>query len=132
MEGHGFPCFGVDEGKIYGMQSLAAGPEGFVVGDDFVEAFVASAVDGIAQERVFDVGHVDADLVGATCFQATFHKANSVMECLQDLIMGDGFFAPGNHAHALSVIGAKAHGGGNCAHRFFKDAPAEGMVGAFE
>ena len=55
----------------------------------------AGAVDGIAQQRMADVCHVDADLVRAAGFQVAFDEGGkrarirAFMEALEHFVMGD-------------------------------------------
>ena len=64
-----------------------------------------SSISRIAHQRVPDRGQVDADLVGPTGFQATFHQAR-VLQVREFGPMGYGALAApfGNHRHLLAVL----------------------------
>lgn len=139
--------FGVGEGEFGGVEEVVAcgaGDEVFVGGlDIFPEGFgevFGAGVLGVGYDRVgnfMDIlvgvgaGEVDADLVGAACFQFTFDEGESVVEALEDFIVGGGRFSlPLWHdGHALAVFGVAADIACNGAAFLLRDAVDEGMVG---
>ena len=68
------------------------------------------AVHCVAQNRMTGVGHVNADLVGAACFQTAFHIGEALIP-LQHLPVGHGTAAVGDHGHFLAVDRMAADGG---------------------
>lgn len=74
-----------------------------------IRGFAAAGVDGIPEQRVSNVCHMDADLMGAAGFQTAFDIGLAV-KALQYMDMGDGGFAePGwNDGHFFAVIAIAA------------------------
>ena len=68
-----------------------------------------SAIHGIAQQWQTDMGHVDANLMGASGFQ--FHPQQRMSaEPAQHPVMGDRRFAARGHGHALPIHRMPTHG----------------------
>ena len=61
----------------------------------------------VGKQRMADVAHVGADLMGAPCLQDTFHQGD-VAEALEHLVVGDGGLAQlgawRQHRHAQPVL----------------------------
>ncbi len=100
---------------------------------------IAGAIKRIAEDRVADVGHVDADLVGAPGLQPAADQADlgrwrTGRESFGHFIVGDG--AAGRlglgHRHLLAVggvAGDRLIDGGAAPVRF---APGQGVIGALQ
>ncbi len=80
---------GVEEAELGGVEHDAGGLE---------EGFVAAAVDAFSEEGVTGFGEVDADLVGATGFEAAGDEGGAAEE-LEWFDVGDG---------ELALVGAQA------------------------
>ena len=91
-----------------------------------------AAIHGIVEQRMSDVLRMDADLVGASGFQAVFVQGD-VAETFQYLPVGHRFFAVvaiGIDGHLAAVVGASPYM--SCDGTFFavEIAPNQGLVAA--
>ena len=73
---HVLPCRGVHETEGHGVEGLSFQMPGILL----------RAVDLVAQKRMTDRGHVDADLVGPAGLQDAFHIGR-IPEAFQDAVM---------------------------------------------
>src|SRR5512143_124695 len=88
----------MDKSKCAGMQCVSRANRETIFHELFVPGkygsfynFIA-AIEIIVEQRMAYVLHVDADLVGATCFKDTFHQRD-VPESFHNFIMGNGLLA---------------------------------------
>ena len=109
---------GVDELQPHGVEALALE----------TRHGLFRAVDRVAQDRVANMGHVDADLVGAARFQAAADVGEPA-QVLQHLPVGHGGAAVEHHSHFFSVAAAAADGGVHGAGKLPESARADGFVG---
>ena len=75
---------GVNEAQCFGMKALAV-----EAGDAVVRA-----IDRVPCHRVMDGRHMNADLVGAACFQAAFQH-RELAQALQHPVAGVGILGVG-------------------------------------
>jgi len=111
----------MDEAQAGGVEALAG-----EAGDRLF-----GAVDRVAQDGVADVGHVDADLVGAAGLQAAAQVGDTGVTG-DDLPVGDGTAAGGDHGHLFPVGAAAADGGVHSAAVLLHIAGHQALVGAGE
>lgn len=71
------------------------------------------AIYGITQQRMMDVGHMDANLMGAPGFETAFDMVELMVQMADYTIMRDSVFAPipAYHRHPLAVNRMSANGG---------------------
>ena len=69
------------------------------------KGFLSIVISGVADQRMADMRHMDADLVCAPGFKAAFHQC-AIFELLQCPEMGDGMLSTsiGEHCHFLTIM----------------------------
>ena len=116
-EEHFLTGAGVDEAEGAGVERLAGADFEAVVDELFIGAGgvaaenLVAAVAGVGEERMADVAHVGADLVGAAGLEDAFHQRH-VGEGFEDLIVGDGVFPlvgiGRENGHLEAILGVAA------------------------
>ena len=143
MEGEERAGAGMGEAEFGGVEEVAGEGDGFkraAAGflhdfDAFLGAdFAGCAVEGIAGDGVAEGAEVDADLVGAACFNADAdegERAEAGVDAADDAPMGDGGARAGDatRSHAGTADGIAANGGADGAARRLEVAMDEGDVG---
>ena len=121
-EGYQGFCAGVDELQPHGVEALAGQSRDRFFG----------AIHRIPQNRMANMGHVYADLMGAACFQAAAHMGVAA-EAFQYLPVGHSVAAAAvGHRHFFSICGVAADGGVHCARIVAEISGADGFIGARE
>ena len=108
------------EGQLSGVEALAGQSEVFLP---------LPAVHRVAQHRVPDIGHVNADLMGAAGFQAALDVGVARIT-LQHLPMGHRSAAIGCHGHPFPVSAVASDGSIDSAGLLSEVAYHDGLIGA--
>ncbi|MND98608.1 hypothetical protein D3C80_909680 [compost metagenome] len=132
------------EGEQIGMQRLARKAANGAFCRFFQQVRLGAeggAIFGITDQRIADMGHMHADLVGAAGFQAAFHHrgeaggVRSFMVTLHHLIMGDrlaGVIRILVFDGAFGAVGTAAECCVDGAAQGARAAPDDGLVGPLQ
>ena len=117
MHLHQLTAVRMDKAQFAGVQALTVQ----------TGAVIARAVYRVAGNRMPQIGHMHADLVGAAGLQLTAHVSETGIPS-DNFVMGHGRSAAGDHRHFLAVFGMAVDGRGNLAFILPQIADDNGLV----
>ena len=119
----------MDERELGRVEALPMDKSGMA----FAELMICAAVNRIAQQRVAQARHMDADLMGASRFEPALDMAHP-RKALQHTVMSDGIARMGanaaQHSHFLAIGRVAADGGIDRSLVLAQIADGDGVIDA--